>query len=229
MPTTLIGQPIDDRTAAMNLPLPHIDNWHEDDVPRLRAALGLVDMALHLLAEDMGTKASQAALEALASSVSGALAFKANQADLTLLEGSMEDALGLKASTDALAAAVAALNAAIAGRAPQQTPTLTGLREVRVALGAGVQIDVAAGNLFTKTITGATTLTISNAPAAGTVASFLLDLTNGGSAALTWWAGCKWPGGVAPQLTAAGRDLLGFVTHDGGSTWLSMRLGKDLK
>lgn len=229
MPATIQGQPIDERTPALGLPQPHINNWHEDDVPRLRAAFALVDTAIHLLTQETGTKASQSALDALASSVNGALAFKASQSDLTLLQGNVTDALALKASTDALNAAVANLNAAIALKAASVTPTITGLREVRAAMGAGVQIDLAAANLFTKTVTGTTVFTVANVPAAGTVACFLLDLTNGGSAAVTWWAGCKWSAGVAPVLTAAGRDLLGFVTHDGGATWLAMRLGKDLK
>ena len=35
----LLGQPIDERTDALALPLPHIGNYQEDDVPRLRTAL----------------------------------------------------------------------------------------------------------------------------------------------------------------------------------------------
>ena len=104
----------------------------------------------------------------------------------------------------------------------------TGLREARVAMGAS-DIDLRAGNYFTRTISGATTLTVSNVPAAGTAASFILDLTNGGSATITWWSGMKWAGGTAPALTASGRDVLGFFTHDGGTTWTGLLLGKDVK
>jgi hypothetical protein len=104
----------------------------------------------------------------------------------------------------------------------------TGLREARVAMGAS-DIDVRAGNYFTRTISGATTLTVSNVPTSGTAASFILDLTNGGSATITWWSGMKWAGGTAPTLTAAGRDVLGFFTHDGGATWSGLLLGKDVK
>jgi hypothetical protein len=229
MPTTLQGQPIDNRTPELALPLPHIDNWHEDDVPRLRTAFTLIDTACALLSGDLAAKASQGALDALQASTNAALTLKAGQADLTALQGSTDAALALKASADALNTAVADLNAALALKAPSTTPTVTGLREVRAALGAGVQIDLAAGNLFTKTVAGATAFTLANVPGDGTVASFMLDLTNGGSAAVTWWPGCQWSAGVAPVLTPAGRDLLGFVTHDGGATWLAMRLGKDLK
>lgn len=108
------------------------------------------------------------------------------------------------------------------------TATATGLKETKVAMAANA-IDLALANYFTKTIATATTFTISNVPATGTVASFILDLTNGGAGTITWWAGMKWAGGTAPTLTAAGRDSLGFFTHDGGTTWTGLILGKDIK
>jgi hypothetical protein len=108
------------------------------------------------------------------------------------------------------------------------TPTFIGMRQTRVAMGAS-NIDLSTGNYFTRTISGATTLTVSNVPSAGTAASFILDLTNGGSAAITWWSGTKWAAGTAPTLTSAGRDVLGFYTHDGGTTWNGLVLVKDIK
>jgi len=103
-----------------------------------------------------------------------------------------------------------------------------GVQETRTAMGAN-NVDLAAGNYFSKTISGTTTLTVSNVPSSGTTASFILDLINGGSATITWWSGVKWAGGTAPTLTAAGRDVLGFFTHDGGTTWTGLVLGKDVK
>lgn len=103
-----------------------------------------------------------------------------------------------------------------------------GVREARVAMGAN-DINIASGNYFSKTLGGATTFTVSNVPASGTAASFVLDLTNGGAYAITWWSGVKWAGGTAPTLTASGRDVLGFFTHDGGTTWTGLVLGKDVK
>lgn len=120
-----------------------------------------------------------------------------------------------------------ATQSALNEKAPLLQPTLTGLREVRVAMAAN-NIDVATGNLFTKTISGTTTLTVSNVPSAGTVATFILKLTNGGSATVNWFSGVKWPGGTAPTLTASGRDTLYFETDDGGTTWDGSFL-KDIK
>jgi len=90
-------------------------------------------------------------------------------------------------------------------------------------------IDLSTGNYFAQTISGSTTFTVSNTAASGTISSFIFDLTNGGSAAITWWSGVKWAGGTAPTLTAAGRDVLGFFTRDGGTTWTGLVLGKDVK
>ena len=64
----LLGQPIDERTAALALPLPHNANHQEDDVPRIRAALELIDTALQLMSLDMDSRddALAAAAQALA-------------------------------------------------------------------------------------------------------------------------------------------------------------------
>lgn len=105
---------------------------------------------------------------------------------------------------------------------------LTSVYEYKIAMAAN-DIDLLTGNFFSKTISGATTLTVSNTPASPAAVSFILDLTNGGSAAITWWSGVKWANGTAPTLTAAGRDVLGFFTHDGGTTWSGLVLGKDVK
>jgi hypothetical protein len=102
------------------------------------------------------------------------------------------------------------------------------LIERQVALGTGSAIAVNTGAVFSKTISGATTFTVTGIPASGAVSSFMLDLTNGGSATVTWWANVKWAGGTAPTLTASGRDLLGFMTYDGGTTWSGMMLGKGM-
>lgn len=107
--------------------------------------------------------------------------------------------------------------------------TTTGtLREKQVAVAAS-NIDLTLGNYFTRTISGTTTFTVSNVPSSGTAASFILDLTNGGSATVNWWSGVKWAGGTAPTLTSSGRDALGFYTYDGGTTWTGLVLGKDIK
>jgi hypothetical protein len=90
-------------------------------------------------------------------------------------------------------------------------------------------INLSSSNYYSKTISGTTTFTVSNVPSSNTSASFILDLTNGGSATINWWSGVKWAGGTAPTLTASGRDVLGFYTYDGGTTWTGLVMAKDVK
>ena len=94
---------------------------------------------------------------------------------------------------------------------------------------AANNIDLSLGNLFTKTISGATTLTVSNVPTSGTVGYIILELTNAGSAIITWFSGVKWAGGTVPTLTASGKDIISMYTHDGGTTWNVNSIQKDVK
>lgn len=127
--------------------------------------------------------------------------------------------------TTAVSTETSRATAAEALLAPKLNPTITGLHEVATAVAA-LNIDCNAGAVFSKTITTNSTFTVSNVPSSGTVASFVLELTNGGSHTVTWWSGVKWQNGAAPTLTTSGLDLLGFYTADGGSTWRGLVLAK---
>ena len=102
--------------------------------------------------------------------------------------------------------------------------TITGVKETKVAMGAN-NIDLSAGNYFTYTLSGAQTLTVSNVASSGSVSAFVLEVTNGGSAALSYFSGVTWAAGTLPTLTAAGVDTLAFFTSDGGTTWRGFVLG----
>ena len=73
MPLTTMGHPIDQRTEALGLPLPHIDNWHEDDVPRLREAIAAIDLACASLAAILATKADGGSMTAAVSALQAAV------------------------------------------------------------------------------------------------------------------------------------------------------------
>jgi hypothetical protein len=60
--------------------------------------------------------------------------------------------------------------------------------EKKVAMGAH-DIDLSAGNYFTYTLSGAQTLTVSNVASSGSVSAFVLEVTNGGSAGLSYFSG----------------------------------------
>jgi len=96
--------------------------------------------------------------------------------------------------------------------------------------GGTTDIDLEDGNIVIATVsTAAQTLTFSNPPATGSNGSFILYLTNGGSQTITWPTSVDWVGATAPTLTAAGLDILVFSTNDGGTTWLGLVAGLDVK
>ncbi len=129
--------------------------------------------------------------------------------------------------SDVLDAATARTNLSVVGITDTQTltnKTITGVVETKVAMAAHA-IDLSLGNYFTYTLSGAQTLTVSNIAASGSVSAFVLEVTNGGSAALSYFSGVTWAAATAPTLTAAGVDTLAFFTSDGGTTWRAFVLG----
>lgn len=100
---------------------------------------------------------------------------------------------------------------------------LTGRLKI-VALGSvsgTVNIDLSAGQVFTATLTGNTTLNFENAPAGSTYAVFaFLRLTNPGAHTLAFSGGTfKMPTAGTPTWTASGDDFLVFESEDAGTTW----------
>jgi hypothetical protein len=97
--------------------------------------------------------------------------------------------------------------------------------------GGGTQsIDLTLGNWATATVdTSANTFTFDNPTATGKGCSFFLELTDGGSQTVTWPASVDWEGGTAPTLTAAGVDLISFVTDDAGTLWHGILISTDSK
>ena len=128
---------------------------------------------------------------------------------------------------EAVASATSAVAAAIAAKAPSASPTFTGVTTVSGAMhGASVLmtdgvINMSAANHFRKTVSANTTFSVTNVPASGVFARFILELTNAGAYTITWWATINW-GGPAPTFTVSGRDVLEIYTVDGGTTWTGL-------
>ena len=109
---------------------------------------------------------------------------------------------------------------------------LRAIREVKVNMDSTENpnvIDLDKGNLYLKTITENTTLSVINITTIqNTVNTFILELTNGGNYTINWWENIKWDNGKAPELTIDGTDILGFYTHD-GVNWRGVLMSKDIK
>lgn len=81
----------------------------------------------------------------------------------------------------------------------------------KVQAATGSTVDVGLGSYITYTATGANTWSFTTAGInSGYAMSWTLELTNGGLGLQTF-TGVKWPGGVAPTLTADGVDILVFT------------------
>jgi hypothetical protein len=107
-------------------------------------------------------------------------------------------------------------------------PYFKDVAEVVSAMGAN-DMDMTVANVFTKTISGATSLTISNPPATGRMGVVTLILTNGGAGVITWPTNTKWPGGTPPTLVASGVDIVILSTIDAGTTWRAQLAQGDSK
>jgi hypothetical protein len=95
--------------------------------------------------------------------------------------------------------------------------------------GATRTFDLSVANFFSATLDQACTFTFSNPPASGDFGCFVLEITNGGAFAITYPASVDFVGGVAPTLTASGKDQLVFTTRDAGTTYFAFVAGLDIK
>ena len=96
------------------------------------------------------------------------------------------------------------------------------------SISGAQSLDVSTANYFTMTITGSTTISVTNVPATATAAiPLVMRITNGGSN-ITWPASFKHTGGAAPSLSSSGTDLLSYITDDAGTTWRQMAFSKGI-
>ena len=118
-------------------------------------------------------------------------------------------------------------NLTVVNSTPTGTLTTKKIAETLVAVGnsgTAATIDLSTGTVFTVTLNGNATLTITNTTGA---AAFTVILTNDGTPSRTVaWAASggsfKFPGGAAAlsrTVAASGVDIWVFFSPDGGTTW----------
>jgi len=98
------------------------------------------------------------------------------------------------------------------------------------ASGGTVTLDLSTANVFVITLPSSGTVTIAaptNPPASGTYFEFALKFVTQGTAAVTFNGAFKFPGAVAPGLTAVtGKvDTLVAYTTDGGASYQTFTAG----
>lgn len=90
------------------------------------------------------------------------------------------------------------------------------------AVGATVTLDLDVAMAFEFTLTQNSTVAFANVPTGDFAIAIPIKVTNGGAFTLTWPASVLWQGGTAPNLTAAGTDLLQLVSYDNGTSWIGV-------
>jgi hypothetical protein len=94
-----------------------------------------------------------------------------------------------------------------------------------------VALNVENGNIQTVTVTGATTLSITNPTPTGDYCAVTVIITQDGSGSHTvTLPTALWEGASSPTLTTGPGDIdiLTFVTVDAGSTWFGFAVGLDM-
>jgi len=130
----------------------------------------------------------------------------------------------LKATADA---ALPLAGGTMTGNVDLTTATMA--TTAKGSVSGAVTLDLSASDHFSLTVGGAITgITLSNVPASPKVAVLILEITNGGAFAITWPTSFKFPSGTAPALTISGVDVVGFLTRNGGTSWLMVGVQKNL-
>ena len=127
----------------------------------------------------------------------------------------------------------AAATQAAPGNHTHTSLDLTGLTETRStvsATGAATSLDLSTGLYFVVNLSANTTLSFTNPPASGKVASITILATQDatGGRTIAWPTGTKWTGGTQPvQSTAANSvSVYSLFTEDGGTTYYAFLSGK---
>lgn len=97
--------------------------------------------------------------------------------------------------------------------------TNASVRQTTQAIAA-LDIDCSRGNVFSKTVNGATVLTVSNVPAAGNFYEMELQIVHT-SGTISLPTGTTWSGGVAPSFVTGKTHRVLLSTSDGGAKWLA--------
>lgn len=236
--------------TSMNQMSTMVGELNSDVIPGINAAsTAAVSSATSAAASatTATTKASEAATSATSAASSATTATtKAGEASTSATNAASSATAAAGSATSAATSATSAAESAAAAAAVTGLPSPAAhdgevlsvasgamawaKRDRAVPLAEGTvtagACDYATGYVFSTTISGATTISLTNVPATGT-AMLMLRLTNGGSKTVTWPSGIKWPGGTAPALTASGLDEVVLMRTNAG-VW-SGAVRKDVK
>jgi hypothetical protein len=133
----------------------------------------------------------------------------------------------LKLIADIANAALAKAGGIMTGRVDLWTATIK--RIDKGSISGAQSFDISLAQYFTLTVGAALQPSFSNVPAGTFATGVVFRMTNAGAFVITWPASVKWAAGAAPVFTAAGVDMVIFITDDNGVTWRGVVVAKDIR
>ena len=131
------------------------------------------------------------------------------------------DADSIKASRPVLKNAVDSVNSM---QTFDTAPTVSDLGTISASGTATLNIDT--HNAFKFTVGGNMTLALSGTVPSTQIVQGIIEITNGGSATITYSSYFKFVDGNAPTLTTSGVDILSFISFGSGTNVHIFHIGK---
>lgn len=115
-------------------------------------------------------------------------------------------------------------NAVVSMRTFDTAPTFNNLGTVSSGTAT---LNIDTHNAFKITIGGDMTFALSGTVPTTQLLQGIIEITNGGAHTITWSSYFKFVDGIEPDLTAAGTDLLSFISFGDSSTVHVLHIGRD--
>lgn len=156
----------------------------------------------------------------VAANVTTVAGISANVTTVAGISANVTTVAGDSADIGTVATNISSVNTCATNIADIQTASnLISTLDVNVVgnAGASASFSVADGNYHTVTLDQNSTFDLQ----AGSLTSFILylEITNGGAYTITWSDTINWHNNTVPTLLASGKNLLAFITTDGGTSF----------
>ena len=132
----------------------------------------------------------------------------------------LNDIIGDSTTIDPIDTVVSAIKTTADAALARAGGTMTGLLTHEVCREtiepiAVLEVDWAEGNVFTKTVSVASTLTFANLPSTGVAQFITIRISAGVGDTVTWPTAVKWHEGSTPTQTSGGTDLYVLYAEEG--------------
>lgn len=98
------------------------------------------------------------------------------------------------------------------------------------SVSSNQDLDVAEYNYFQMTLGDSIDIEFINVPSvSGQAVIAIIDIAAGSYLVNNWPAGTLWAGGTEPTLSTTGKDVIAFISLDGGTSWSASLAQADVR